>query len=237
MAPFSVPGKRPCAPGEPNAEERAQEEDHPMKHPVLVLASRNRKKREEIQALLPSLAVRILTLDDFPEVPDPVEDGRTFAENARKKALFVASRTGHLALADDSGLEVDRLGGEPGVYSARYSGVEDRDTRDAANNRKLLERLRGVAAEHRTARFRCAIALASPDRILEESDGSVEGVILEESRGDYGFGYDPLFLYPPRSMTFAELPAEEKNRVSHRARALTAIQPALLRILGEESRS
>jgi len=204
----------------------------------LVLASRNPKKRIELEALLSGLPVTVLTLDDFPEVPDPVEDGRTFMENAEKKALFVAGRTGLPALADDSGLEVDALDGAPGVHSARYAGVNNRGTRDAANNRKLLEALRSVPAEQRTARFRCCVALAAPGRsagavIVGRAEGAVEGVILEEPRGKSGFGYDPLFYHPPSGCTFAELPADVKNRVSHRAQALAEIRPVLFRFFRE----
>lgn len=198
---------------------------------TLVLASRNRKKRKELEALLEGLPVEVRTLDDYPEVPDPVEDGETFAENAEKKAVFVAERTGMPALADDSGLEVDALGGRPGVHSARYAGDPNRKTRDGANNRKLLEELDGVPEEKRTARFRCCIAFAVPGEfgagVAARSDGKVEGVILESARGEEGFGYDPLFFHPSSGCTFAELAAGKKNELSHRARALRKIRPFL----------
>jgi XTP/dITP diphosphohydrolase len=201
---------------------------------VLVVASRNPKKRGELEALLEGLPLEIRTLDDYPEVPDPVEDGKTFMENAEKKALFVARETGLPSLADDSGLEVDALDGAPGVFSARYAGVDDRLTRDEANNRKLLESLRGVPEQERTARFRCSVAFAGLDssgqaRILGRAEGKVEGIITEESRGKRGFGYDPLFYHMPSSCTFAELPADRKNQLSHRARALAGIRPVLIR--------
>lgn len=203
---------------------------------VLVVASRNPKKRRELEALLRGLRLEVRALDDYPEVPDPVEDGKTFMENAEKKALFVARETGLPSLADDSGLEVDALDGAPGVYSARYAGVNDRPTRDEANNRKLLKSLRDVPEQERTARFRCSVAFAGPNlsgqvEILGRSEGEVEGIIIEEPRGKGGFGYDPLFYHPPSGCTFAELPTDRKNQLSHRARALVGIRPVLTRWL------
>lgn len=203
---------------------------------VLVLASRNPKKRKELEALLGRRALEVQTLDDYPNIPDPVEDGKTFMENAEKKALFVAKKTGLFSLADDSGLEVDALGGEPGVFSARYAGVADKKSRDAANNRKLLESLRGVATGERTARFRCCIALAGPSasgavEILGRAEGKAEGIIIKELKGSQGFGYDPLFYHPSSGCTFAELSPEAKNRVSHRAQALERIRPVLKGLL------
>jgi XTP/dITP diphosphohydrolase len=160
-----------------------------------------------------------------------VEDGDTFAENAAKKAVFVAERTGLPALADDSGLEVDALDGRPGVHSARYAGDPNRESRDAANNRKLLEELRGIPQEKRTARFRCCIAFAVPGEngaeISARSEGKVDGVMLKSPKGEEGFGYDPLFFHYPSGCTFAELPAKKKNQLSHRARALRKIRPFL----------
>jgi len=200
---------------------------------VLVLASHNPRKRRELEALLEGLPISIRTLDDYPEVPEPEEDGATFVENAEKKALFVTARTGLPSLADDSGLEVDALGGAPGIRSARYAGAQKRSERDAANNRKLLEQLRAVPPPQRTARFTCCVALAAPDpsghpAVVSQAEGTVEGVILDQPHGSGGFGYDPLFYHPPSGRTFAELPPEEKNRISHRARALAVIRPALL---------
>jgi XTP/dITP diphosphohydrolase len=184
-----------------------------------------------MEALLAGLPVEVRTLDEYPEVPDPVEDGETFAENAEKKAVFVAARTGLPALADDSGLEVDALDGRPGVHSARYAGDPDRETRDRANNEKLLRELQGVPDGERTARFRCCIAFAVPGEngtdVVARSDGKVEGVILEGLRGDEGFGYDPLFFHQPSNCTFAELAAKRKNQLSHRASALQEIRPFL----------
>lgn len=161
--------------------------------------------------------MELLSLKDFPGVPEAVEDGATFAENAVKKAVLVAEYTGAIALADDSGLEVDALEGRPGVLSARFAG---RHGDDAANNRLLLQLLLGLPDERRTARFRCAIALATPEGEVLTADGSCEGVIAHEPRGSNGFGYDPLFFMPEYGKTMAELPSDVKNRVSHRARAM-----------------
>jgi XTP/dITP diphosphohydrolase len=206
---------------------------------TLILASRNRKKRAELEAIIGNLPVRILTLDDFPDIPDPVEDGETFLENAAKKALFVARATGTYTLADDSGLEVDALGGRPGVHSARYAGCDDKESRDLTNNRKLLREMERVPESERTARFRCAIVLAGPSPdvpheivTLGESEGTVEGKMLTEPRGLHGFGYDPLFYSEEVGSTFAEARAEDKNQISHRARALAKIAPLLRRIFG-----
>ncbi len=183
----------------------------------ILIATHNKGKLREIRRLTAGRDWDLISLDALPEVPEAIEDGATFAENARKKALHYAQHTGLPTLADDSGLEVDALGGAPGVHSARFAGPQ-RD--DAANNRKLLERLAGVPAARRTARFRCAMALAVADRVLAETTGCVEGVILEAPRGTGGFGYDPLFLVPGLGKTMAELEPDEKNRLSHRGQAL-----------------
>jgi XTP/dITP diphosphohydrolase len=192
---------------------------------ALVLASRNEGKLREIREVLGELPVRVLSLGDFPHVPDAVENGATFAENARDKALYYARATGHWCLADDSGLDVDALGGAPGVRSARYAADQcppgaDRLTIDRANNAKLLRALAGVPDERRTARFVCHLALADPRRVILETFDTVEGRIGYEPRGTNGFGYDPLFLLPDRGCTTAELPSEDKNRVSHRGKAV-----------------
>jgi XTP/dITP diphosphohydrolase len=189
----------------------------------LVVATRNRNKVRELAPLLGGLDVELLTLADLPELPEVVEDRDTFAENASRKAREIAAATGLPVLADDSGLEVDALGGAPGVLSARYAGTGHDDR---VNNARLLAELAGVPPERRTARFRCAIALADRwEDTLIVREGACEGVILEALRGGGGFGYDPLFLYPPLGRTFAELGMEEKNRLSHRARAIAAIMP------------
>jgi len=195
----------------------------------LVFATRNRGKLVELRALLPGIEVR--SLDDI-HVPDVVEDADTFAGNAAKKAREVSQATGLPALADDSGLEVDALGGAPGVYSARYAG-EGHD--DSANNKKLLAALAGVPAEKRTARFRAVLALADVAGPLGSevitADGTSEGVILEAPRGTGGFGYDPLFFAPELGMTFAEAGVGPKSDLSHRARAMKAIREQLLTYL------
>jgi len=183
----------------------------------LLISTRNQHKLREIREILDLLDLEILSMDDFPELPEVVEDKDTFAGNAIKKAETQAALTGLWVLADDSGLEVDALGGEPGVYSARYAG-EAADY--AANNRKLLAELDGV--ENRTARFRCVIALARPGVETETVEGKCEGKIGFTLCGDNGFGYDPLFVPENYNLTFAELDADTKNCISHRGMALKA---------------
>lgn len=183
----------------------------------LVIATRNQGKLREIRRLLEATEVRVLGLDVFPDLPEVEEDGETFADNARKKAVTVARLTGRLTLADDSGLEVMHLGGAPGVRSARYAGA---NADDAANNRKLLAALAGVPRAGRRGAFVCAMALCGPDGGCRFFSGRLEGIIGEEPRGDGGFGYDPLFLVPEYGKTLAELPLEIKNRISHRGQAL-----------------
>lgn len=191
----------------------------------LLLASRNPKKTAELKALLAGLeGFEILSLLDFPAVPSPVEDGATFRENALKKARACASACGLLVLADDSGLEVDALSGAPGVHSARFAGPGQVDR---ANCRKLLEALRDVPAPSRTARFVCVTAMADGRGFEAVQEGRVEGLIGFEERGRGGFGYDPLFIYPPAGKTFAEISPQEKNRISHRSRALEAAREVL----------
>ncbi|HWL94759.1 MAG TPA: RdgB/HAM1 family non-canonical purine NTP pyrophosphatase [Phycisphaerae bacterium] len=159
-----------------------------------------------------------------PPIPEPDEDGETFADNAALKARYYLKATGLWTLADDSGLEVDALGGRPGVRSARFA--EDvaenapRSVRDPANNRKLIALLRDIPPARRSARFRCALALADGQEILATAEGTIEGVIVDEPRGENGFGYDPHFFVPSLNQTLAEIGSEEKNRISHRARAL-----------------
>jgi XTP/dITP diphosphohydrolase len=186
-----------------------------MNNIILVLATHNRGKSEEIRGFLKDSPVEIKDLNDFGPIPQPTEDGKDFEENAYKKASFTAKILGLPALADDSGLEVDALGGAPGVYSARYAGPE---ATDEENNNKLLEALAGV--ENRTARFQCVLSLAVPTGFALTYEAACEGIILEEPRGDKGFGYDPLFYYPPMGKTFGEMTLEEKSRVSHRGLAL-----------------
>jgi len=201
----------------------------------LVFATRNRGKLVELRALLPG--VDVLSIDEAAarlgrEIPEVVEDGDTFEYNAIKKAREVSDATELPALADDSGLEVDALRGEPGVHSARYAGV---GAGDAANNAKLLAALAGVPAERRTARFHAVLALADVAGPLGAqvltAHGTCEGLILDAPRGTGGFGYDPLFWFPDLSATFAELGVGTKGEQSHRARAMRALAPRLLAYL------
>ncbi|MCF8105447.1 MAG: RdgB/HAM1 family non-canonical purine NTP pyrophosphatase [Desulfohalobiaceae bacterium] len=185
----------------------------------LILATRNQGKIRELERMFRALAfdVRILGLDDFPEVGSLSEPGRTFFENALHKASTVCRLTGQPALADDSGLEVDALAGAPGVYSARYS---KEGASDVENNRKLLQDLANTPREHRTARFRCQLVACLPGGETLSAEGTWEGWIGFESKGDNGFGYDPLFIDRQTGLTAAQMPAEEKNSKSHRAKAL-----------------
>lgn len=186
---------------------------------TLVIATRNRHKLEEIHGIFDFRNLEVLSAFDFPEVPDVVEDGDTLEANALKKAIEIAKATGCWALADDSGLEVDALDGAPGVYSARYAGEH---CSYADNNAKLIRELDGQA--NRSARFRTVIALSDPDGNAETVSGSCEGTLLEQPRGTKGFGYDPLFVPAGYAETFAELPPEIKNRISHRFAALRKAQ-------------
>ena len=186
----------------------------------IVAATHNRGKLHEIAAALAGLPVRLRSLNDCPGAPDVVEDGDTFAANASKKARAIAVYTHHYALADDSGLAVDALGGAPGVHSARYAGA---NADDDANLHKLLAALAAVPARPRSARFICVIALADPAGRIALAEGRVEGEIIATPRGQNGFGYDPVFLYPPLGRTFAELTPPEKLAVSHRGIALRGL--------------
>jgi XTP/dITP diphosphohydrolase len=201
---------------------------------TILIATKNRGKLREVQDILAGLPVVLTTLDQFPDLPDAVEDADSFEGNAERKAMHYARLTGLWTLADDSGLEVDKLGGAPGVYSARYAG---RQGDDAANNDKLIAQLAGVPPKQRTARFRCAVALAGPEGILATACGTFEGLIVDDPRGSNGFGYDPHFFVPELGMTAAQLPPERKNRISHRAQALAAILPDIQRLLGTETGS
>ncbi|MBU3728331.1 MAG: RdgB/HAM1 family non-canonical purine NTP pyrophosphatase [Phycisphaerales bacterium] len=189
----------------------------------ILVATSNPKKVDEIRGALEPLGIEVVSLADAGHtgIPEPDETERTFAGNARLKAIAYAKATGHTVLADDSGLEVDALGGEPGVDSAIWAGTEgDRAARDARNNAKLVAALRGVPAHARAARFVCTMCVASPDgTVLAESRGSVEGSIVDEPRGANGFGYDPHFLVRTLGRTTAELQPHEKNAISHRGQA------------------
>ena len=190
----------------------------------LVVATRNRGKLREIAAIFEDWGGTWRSLDDFPDLPEIIEDGATFAANAVKKARTVVAYTGFPALGDDSGLEVDALQGAPGIYSARFGGP---DRTDAERNALLLEQLGAVPGPARTARFRCVVALAHPDGGLWTAEGTCEGRIALEPQGTYGFGYDPIFAVTGQAGTLAELPPAVKNTLSHRARALQALYQTL----------
>ncbi len=191
----------------------------------LLLATTNAGKRRELAALLEDLPVELLTLRDAPDLPPVAEDAESLEANAAKKASETARAAGLHAAADDSGLFVDALGGRPGVRSARYAGP-DPTSEDFC--RKLLGELAGVPRHERTAHFRCCMAVADPDgRIVLTAEGRCDGLIAGEMRGEGGFGYDPVFLYEPAGLTFAQMPPERKNAVSHRGQALRELREKL----------
>ena len=190
------------------------------------MATRNPGKTREIWELLKGFPVEIKNLDDFGPIPDVEEDGDTFDDNAFKKASFTAKVLGLPALADDSGLEVEALEGAPGVRSARYAGPS---ATDQENNDKLLQEMKGKAS--RRAAFVCVISIAVPSGVALTYEARCEGLIAETPAGDNGFGYDPVFFYPPMNRTFAQLSAEEKNQVSHRGKALTEMKEEFDKVL------
>lgn len=196
------------------------------------MATRNPGKIREIQALLEGLGYEILSLDHYPSLPPVEEKGETFRENALEKARAAARLTGEMALADDSGLEVDILNGAPGVKSARFGGE---DISDAQRCELLLKRLEGVPLEDRKARFRCVIALVTPHGEEYVVEGTCEGYIALELKGGHGFGYDPIFYLPSHGRTMAQIPPEEKNKISHRAQALAKMKTVLERLAGGRS--
>jgi XTP/dITP diphosphohydrolase len=193
----------------------------------LVIATNNKGKLLEFRKLLDPLNIQVYSLKDFPQIKEIVENGSTFMENALIKAKTVNKITGLVSLADDSGLEVDHLNGLPGVYSARFAGELKNDK---ANNQKLISLLEGVPLEERTARFKCAIAVIDKDGREYQAEGSCEGLILEEEKGEAGFGYDPLFYIPQYQKTFAQLDMETKNEISHRGKATRKALKILERI-------
>jgi XTP/dITP diphosphohydrolase len=207
-----------------------------MKRRIL-LASTNPGKLTELSTMIGigSNTLEWVCLADYPGIPEIEEDGTSFAENARKKALGYANLTGLWTLADDSGLVIDALDGGPGIYSARYAANEcpsqNRDDLDIANYRKVLTNLKNVPDPDRTARFVCALCLASPDTILLETEGAVEGVINHSPAGDNGFGYDPIFYIPSLEKTAAQLTHKEKNLISHRGHAIETLKPLLGELL------
>jgi len=191
----------------------------------LVLATNNEDKIREIKNLLDDLPVTILTRDDFLEFPDVEETGSTLEENAILKAKTIAEFCDLPALADDSGLEVDALDGAPGVYSSRYAGE---NVTYADNNNKLLKDLTNIPPEKRTAHFRCVIAICWGNDDIATVDGTAEGVIAIDVIGSKGFGYDPVFYYPPAGKRFSEMTLEEKNLISHRGKALQEARSVII---------
>jgi XTP/dITP diphosphohydrolase len=191
---------------------------------ALLLASQNRGKLHEMRLLVEGLPFRVLGPGDIGIYEAPEETGTTFLENARIKALHYAARSGLLTVADDSGISVDALGGAPGLYSSRFGGE---GASDEERNALLLSRLEGVPEEARTARFTCALVLALGSRSLFEAVESVLGRIAERTSGANGFGYDPLFFFPPYGLTFGEVPREDKDRVSHRGKAFARLRSFL----------
>ena len=192
----------------------------------LVLATKNSGKIAEFEGLFRGFDLEVKSLNDFGPIPPVIEDGETFEDNAVKKAQFTAKVLGFPAIADDSGLTVKALGGEPGVFSARYAGE---GSTDEANNIKLLRAMKGI--EQRESAFICILAIAVPRGPALIYEGTCEGLITEEIRGSQGFGYDPIFYYPPVNKTFAQMSAAEKNGVSHRGRAMAELKGELEKVL------
>lgn len=196
----------------------------------LILASNNKKKIKEMEEILKDLEIEVRSLENECIDIDVVEDGKTFEENAKKKAkeiyefLLVRGDKNFIVLADDSGLAVDYLNGEPGIYSARYAGEHGNDSK---NNEKLLKNLEGIDKSNRSAKFICQLAMFTDKGDYYKVTGEVQGFIIEELHGKGGFGYDPLFFYEPLNKTFAELTAEEKNKISHRGIALKQLKEVI----------
>lgn len=192
---------------------------------VLVVGTKNAKKCREMREILSGLPVEVKSLTDYPGVADAEETGETFEENARAKAAAYARATGQWCVADDSGIEIDGLGGRPGVYSARWGGE---DGNDELNNRKMLAELQGVPRDRWRARYVCVVVLAAPSgEALLEARGTCEGQITDKPAGDGGFGYDPYFFLPDRGRTMAELSADDKHAISHRGKALRELRRKL----------
>jgi len=193
----------------------------------LLIATKNQGKLREIKQLLKGWDLKITSLADHPRFPEIIEDGDTFESNAVKKAVTVGKRSKTLVMGEDSGLEVRALGGRPGIHSARFAAENGKNATDKKNNAKLLHLLKDVPDEKRQARYRCCIALCDGDRVIDVVMGTCQGKIAWEERGHNGFGYDPVFLAPRQNKTFGELPPEDKDRISHRARALQKIKRSL----------
>lgn len=191
---------------------------------IIIIATKNKGKAKEFKSIFEKQGYTIKTLLDFPEIGDIAETGTTFSENAFQKASVLSNRLNTIVLADDSGLVVDALDGRPGIYSARYGGEHGNDEK---NNRKLLEELKHIPLEERNAHFHCTLALVGPNKKPLLVDGQVSGRILDQPKGENGFGYDPLFFIPVLDKTMAELTPQEKNKISHRARAIKKLQEEL----------
>lgn len=194
----------------------------------IVIATNNRHKFEEIAGILKELPVQLIPLSEYPDAPELEEEGATYSENAVHKALTMARFTGKWAMGDDTGLEVDALNGRPGLYSARYAGE---DATFADNKKKLLEEIADIPVEKRGATFRTVLALVNPEGKAHVVEGILRGRIAEAEQGAGGFGYDALFFLPEKGRTYAELTAEEKNRISHRARAAEKVREYVLKML------
>jgi XTP/dITP diphosphohydrolase len=191
----------------------------------VVFASKNEGKVKEIKSMLDEIGIDLVSLNDYKNAPDIVEDGKSFLQNALKKAKIISEFTGEYVLADDSGLQVDYLNGEPGIYSARYAGEK---ATDEENNAKLLAKLKNVPSDKRAASFCCALVLYRKDNTYESFESKWNGQIIDEKRGSNGFGYDPIFWVPELKMTAAELPVDIKNKVSHRGQAFIKLKSSLL---------
>jgi len=190
----------------------------------IVFATGNKGKVREVREMLDGMGIEFFALSDYANVPEIVEDGKSFLENALKKARIISEFTGETVLADDSGLQVDALGGEPGIYSARYAGES---ATDEENNAALLTKLKNIPQEKRTAFFCCVLVLYRTDGRYDYFEGKWNGQIIDERRGNNGFGYDPIFFVPELKKTAAELPAEIKNKVSHRGQAFAQLKKAI----------
>lgn len=210
---------------------RSAPKRHPI-HPVpgvleVVLATRNEGKVREFVELMHDLPVQVYSLDAFPQIPELAEDGRTYTENAISKASTVAQLTRRVAVADDSGIEVDALNGAPGPQSRRFLGE---GVTDSARNARMLKVMRKVPAAQRTARYRAVVAVAAPDGAVRTFEGMCEGQVLTAPRGSHGFGFDPIFYVPAFGKSMAQLPVTIKNRISHRAKAFAAAKPYLRKL-------
>jgi len=208
----------------------------PIMNRTILVATTNPGKIAELRAML-DIDAELMGLADFDRLAEIQEDGATFAQNARKKALAYAEATGLWTIADDSGLVIDALGGRPGVKSARFSGAKEqnRTLLDHRNMAKVLELLEGVHREKRTARFVCRLCLAAPGKVLAETEGRLEGIIAEKEIGENGFGYDPIFFVPHINKTVAQLSREQKNAISHRGNAIRTLKPILEALIRGET--